>query len=134
MDKQNLRILTGVLVFVVLVIVLFFWPRGPVEVDSGYRMVMGTFARVVAIGPSQKNAQKSIEAAFDELNKVDELMSDYKSDSEISEVNRDAFERAVKVDESTFEVLQKSVEFSRLSEGAFDITIAPLAELWRSAA
>jgi thiamine biosynthesis lipoprotein len=62
------------------------------------------------------------------------LLSDYKSDSEISLLNRDAFGRAVKVSKSTFEVLQKSNEFSRLSNGAFDITIGPLVDLWRSAA
>jgi thiamine biosynthesis lipoprotein len=97
-------------------------------------MVMGTFAHLKVIAKDRETATNCVETAFAELKKVDNLMSDYKSDSEISEVNRDAFKRAVKVSKSTFEVLQKSAEFSRLSEGAFDITIAPLAELWRSAA
>jgi thiamine biosynthesis lipoprotein len=95
---------------------------------------MGTFAHLKAIAKDPRTANKCVETAFAELKKVDNLMSDYKSESEISEVNRDAFKRAVKVDESTFHVLQKSSEFSRLSEGAFDITITPLAELWRTAA
>ena len=60
-------------------------------------------------------------------------MSDYKSDSQISQVNRSAFKRAVKVSKSTFEVLQRSVDFSRLTEGAFDITVGPLVDLWCSA-
>jgi len=105
-----------------------------VEHDSGYRLVMGTFAHIKVIAKDEDTAKKCVEDAFAELKKVDELMSDYKSESQISRVNRDAFEKAVKVDESTIHVLQKSVEFSRLSGGAFDITIAPLAEFWRSAA
>ncbi len=133
MDKQNLRILTGVLVFVALVLASAFWPRGPVEVDSGYRTIMGTFARVVVVAANRKNAQKCIESAFDELKKVDELMSDYKSDSEISRVNRDGFKQPVRVSKPTFEVIQKSVKFSSLSSGAFDITVGPLMDLWRSA-
>ena len=104
------------------------------EEDSGYRLVMGTFAHIKAIAKDPRTAKKCVEAAFTELEKVDKLMSDYKSDSEISQVNRDAFKQAVKVSASTFEVLQRSAEFSRLSGGAFDITIAPLAELWRTAA
>jgi len=60
-------------------------------------------------------------------------MSDYKDDSEISQVNRDGFKRAVKVSEPTYEVLQKAVEFSKLTGGAFDITVGPLVDLWRSA-
>jgi thiamine biosynthesis lipoprotein len=118
----------------VLMVPLFLRGRSRVQHDSGYRLVMGTFAHLKAIAKDKDTAKKCVETAFAELKKVDKLMSDYKSDSEISEVNRDAFKRAVKVSAPTFKVLQKSIEFSRFSEGAFDITIAPLTELWRSAA
>ena len=104
-----------------------------VEVDSGHHLVMGTFARVVAVAADAKVADKAIEAALAEIERVDKLMSDYKSDSEISQVNKDGFNRAVPVSEPTFEVLQRSIEFSKLTGGAFDITIGPLVDLWRSA-
>jgi len=104
-----------------------------VEVDSGHRLVMGTFARVVAVAADAKVADKAIEAALAEIERVDKLMSDYKSDSEIGQVNKDGFNRAVPVSEPTFEVLQRSIEFSKLTGGAFDITIGPLVDLWRSA-
>jgi len=118
----------------VLMFPLFLRRGAQAQHDSGYRLVMGTFAHLKSIAKDEDTAKKCVEDAFAELKKVDELMSDYKSESQISRVNRDAFEKAVKVDESTIHVLQKSVEFSRLSGGAFDITIAPLAEFWRSAA
>lgn len=105
-----------------------------VEEDSGYRLVMGTFAHLKVIAKDDRTAMKCLDTAFAELQKVDDLMSDYKGDSEISRLNSDAAKRPVKVSAPTFKVLQKSVEFSRLSEGAFDITIGPLAKLWRSAA
>jgi thiamine biosynthesis lipoprotein len=94
---------------------------------------MGTLARVVAVAANSRTASRSIEAAFAEIYKVDELMSDYKKDSEISRVNRDAFKQPVKVSQSTYEVLEKGVEFSRLSEGAFDVTVGPIVQLWRAA-
>ncbi|MFB0525823.1 MAG: FAD:protein FMN transferase [Phycisphaerae bacterium] len=129
--KRILFIIAGAF----LIIVLYFLGRtkGLVEVDSGHRLVMGTFARVVAIAADQSTANRCIETALAEIQEVDELMSDYKSDSEISEVNRDAFRRAVKISESTYEVLQRSVEFSKLTDGAFDITIGPLVDLLRGA-
>ncbi len=127
-------VLAAVSLIAALMVPLLLRLRGQAQHDSGYRLVMGTFANLKAIAKDQETAKNCVESAFEELQKVDNLMSDYKMDSEISGVNRDAFKRAVKVDESTFLVLQKSVEFSRLSEGAFDITIAPLAELWKSAA
>ena len=109
------------------------WPSGRADVDSGRRMVMGTFARVIGVAADSGTAKRSIEAAFAEITKVDELMSDYKDDSEISQVNREGFKRAVEVSEPTYEVLQKAVEFSKLTGGAFDITVGPLVDLWRSA-
>ena len=109
------------------------WLAGRADVDSGRRMVMGTFARVIGVAADSGTAKRSIEAAFAEITKVDELMSDYKDDSEISQVNREGFKRAVEVSEPTYEVLQKAVEFSKLTGGAFDITVGPLVDLWRSA-
>lgn len=126
-----------IVVFVAcLVVVAIFFSAGPgkqVELDSGHRMVMGTFARVVVIAKDSDAAKKCIESAFTQINKVDDLMSDYKSDSEISNVNRDGFEKAVQLSLSTCEVLQRSIEFSELTDGAFDITVGPLVELFRKA-
>jgi len=132
--SANRRQTTVAVVAVVLVGVLYFCIRPvPVEADSGFRPVMGTFARVVCVAPDANAAKTCIKAAIAEIHKVDGLMSDYKDDSEISVVNRDAFGRAISVSRPTFEVLQKAVEFSRLSGGAFDITIGPLVDLWRAA-
>ena len=135
MDKQNRRIMIGVIGCAALIVALYFfisteektiWPKGRIEADSGNRLVMGTFARVVAVVENSGIANRCIGAAFAEIQTVDELMSDYKSDSEISEVNRDGFRREVEVSESTYEVLQRSIEFSKLTGGAFDITVGPL--------
>jgi thiamine biosynthesis lipoprotein len=94
---------------------------------------MGTIAHIIAIAPNRHTANKSIEAAFEQLRNIETLMSYHRDDSEISIVNRDAFKQPVKVSQLTFEVIQKSVEFSKLSEGAFDITVGPLVDLWKSA-
>ena len=135
MSKQNRRLAIVIIVGLSLIMTLYiFGTKRRVEADSGYRLIMGTFAHLKAIAKDPQTAKKCVDTAFAEIKKVDDLMSDYKSDSEISRLNRDAFGQAVKVSESTFEVLQKSAEFSRLSGGAFDITIKPLVELWRSAA
>ncbi|HUW19255.1 MAG TPA: FAD:protein FMN transferase [Sedimentisphaerales bacterium] len=134
MDKQNTRIAIGIIVAAFLILALLLRPKGHIESDSGYRQVMGTFARIVAVAPDSGTAKNCIEAAFAELRQVDEMMSDYKSDSEISRVNRDAYKGPVKVSGPTFEVAQKAIYFSELSDGAFDITVGPLVDLWRLAA
>ena len=126
-----------VVVFVAcLIVVAIYFSAGPgkqVELDSGHRMVMGTFARVVVIAKDSDTAGRCIESGFTQINKVDDLMSDYKSDSEISSVNRAGFKKPVQLSQSTYEVLQRSIEFSELTDGAFDITVGPLVELFRKA-
>jgi len=134
MDKKSRSIV--IFIFAVLLIVALWISiatNRPVELESSYRLVMGTFAHVVVVAKDTETARRCIETAFAEIDKVDELMSDYKSDSEIGIVNKNAAEHAVQVGEATFEVLQRSVEFSRLTEGAFDITVGPLVDLFRAA-
>ena len=96
-------------------------------------MVMGTLAHLTAVATDPDTATACVEAALAEIEKVDLLMSDYKSDSEISRLNREGFKHSVKVSESTYEVLQRSVQLSKMTSGAFDITVGPLVDLWRSA-
>jgi thiamine biosynthesis lipoprotein len=124
----------AVVVIVLLVIATIYLTVGRnryVELNSGYQLVMGTFAHVVVVAKDQATAEKSIRDAIAQINKVDELMSDYKSDSEISRINRDAAKESVQVSESTYKVIKKSVEFSELTDGAFDITVGPLVDLFR---
>ncbi len=104
-----------------------------VEVDGGSRVVMGTFARIVAVAKSKAKANRAIKAGFNELTRIDAMMSDYKADSELSKVNREAFAKAVKVSPELFEILQISVNYSKLTKGAFDVTVGPLVDLWKRA-
>jgi len=107
--------------------------RTPIEVDSGHRILMGTFARVVVIAKDERSARACINAAFEVQERVESLMSYHREDSELNRVNRLAVEKAVPVNPMTFEVLRQAVRFSRLSEGAFDVTVGPLVDLWRQA-
>ena len=105
--------------------------RQPVEFESGTRLVMGTYARLVVVAQNAGIAEKAAEDGFAAIENVDNLMSDYKEDSEIGIVNKEAFQRPVQVSEPTFEVIQRSVKFSKLTDGAFDVTVGPLVALFR---
>lgn len=130
-DSQNLIII--ICVFLVVATYFFIRHKQPVEADSGYRVVMGTIAHIIAIAPDQHTANKSIEAAFEQLRNIETLMSYHRDDSELANVNRNAYKSPVKISSQTFDIIQKSIEFSKLSEGAFDVTVGPLVDLWKSA-
>ncbi|MBP7051380.1 MAG: FAD:protein FMN transferase [Phycisphaerae bacterium] len=133
-DVRRFLLLVIVLPLLVLVIVqVTLRGRRPVEVDSGNRMLMGTFSRVVAIARSERTAQACIEAAFDVQDRIESLMSYHRDDSELNQVNRYAAEKPVPVNPMTFEVLQQAARFGALSDGTFDVTVGPLVDLWREA-
>jgi thiamine biosynthesis lipoprotein len=93
---------------------------GPiVEVDGGLREVTGGRARIVAVAKNDKKAQIAIKAGFDELTRINRLLSE-----DSSKVNREAFAGPVKVSPELFEVLQIGVDYSKSTKGAFDITVA----------
>lgn len=92
--------------------------------------LLGTFVTITAYGKDKELTQAAVGAAFDEFRHVDALMSIHRADSEISRVNRSAAAGPVKVSEELFLVLAKAQEISRQTDGAFDISVGPLTQLW----
>ena len=96
-------------------------------------MTMGTIARIVVTAENPNQANKAINAAVDKIFHIEELMSDYDPESQLSKVNQQAFDQPVPVDTELFEVFAAGKLYSCLSDGAFDITIGPVVQLWRKA-
>ncbi len=94
---------------------------------------MGTLFRIKLYAADQQQAQRAFRAAFDRVASLDDTLSDYKPDSELNRLCRNAVHHPVKVSEDLFRVVSASEELSRNSGGAFDITIGPLTHLWREA-
>ncbi len=94
---------------------------------------MGTVFEIAAYDQSSEHASNAIERAFQEIVRLDDLMSDYKADSALSNLNRSAHFHAEKVPSDLYRVIDQAVQFSRLSDGKFDISIAPLVNLWKAA-
>jgi thiamine biosynthesis lipoprotein ApbE len=94
------------------------------------RIIMGTYVEVTIYGEDATTNEKALEAAFKAIEAVDKSMSDYKSDSEVSEINRAAEKNPVKVSDPLIEVLEASKKYYKWSRGAFDITVAPLMVSW----
>jgi thiamine biosynthesis lipoprotein len=133
-DNPKPLFLRTLLILAVGVMLLWAWHRTrQVTIDSGYRQVMGTFAHILVVADSPQQGHSAIEAAFAEIRDIESRMSDYDPNSLLSQVNRQAFAAPVTVDEDLFEVLSAAVYYSRLSEGAFDITVGPVVQLWRQA-
>jgi thiamine biosynthesis lipoprotein len=98
---------------------------------SAQRLLMGTTFRVQVVTADAHAGEAAIEAALDEVARVEERLSEWKATSEISAVNRAAGEpAAVAVGPELLEVVRRALEISQLTAGAFDITYASCGHLW----
>lgn len=91
---------------------------------------MGATFSVVLYGQERAEMDAAIDAAFAEVARLDALLSNYRAESEWSEVNRRAAVEAVRISPELFQLLSKCMAIGRESEGAFDIAVGPLMKLW----
>jgi thiamine biosynthesis lipoprotein len=92
--------------------------------------IMGTAIRVELWSDDRAAAEAAIDAVIGEMHRIDASMSPYKESSELSRINRDAARKPIEVSAELFGLLARSIEFSELSAGAFDITYASAGHLY----
>jgi thiamine biosynthesis lipoprotein len=102
---------------------------GQLRLESSVE-AMGSAYSLVLYGEDRTRLEAAAEDAFDEVRRLDRMLSNYRPESEWSVVNRYAAERPVKVSAELFRLLSACVEYSRLSGGAFDISVGPLMKVW----
>jgi FAD:protein FMN transferase len=85
---------------------------------------------IVAYGADAGALPGIVEASFDEVDRIDRLMSHYKPESSLSRLNRDAGQGAVAVEPELFNFIAEALRYARESNGAFDITVGPLMKAW----
>lgn len=88
---------------------------------------MGT---VVTVTLYDNKSEKIIDKAFEEVKKIEQLVSINMEGTELDEVNNNAGIKPVKVSDDTYNIIKKGLEYSSLTNGSFDITIGPLVKLW----
>ncbi len=96
----------------------------------GSHASMGATYRIQLYGSGREDLPLVAERAFEEVDRIDRLMSVYKRNSAVSFVNRRAGREPVPVEPELFEFLQRCLAFSRQSRGAFDVTVQPLMRAW----
>ena len=114
----------------VLLILLFYQQASYAEWFKDDRAIMGTAIHVELWHTDKAAAEKNIALVFKEMRRIDALMSPYKKVSELSLINSNASEHPVKIGSELFDLIQKSIIISKLSNGAFDITFSSVGHLY----
>jgi FAD:protein FMN transferase len=85
------------------------------------QVLLGTYVEVISSDP------RAAGIVFSELRRIEGMLSKYRPESEVSQLNKNG---QVKASPEMFYILEKSVGFWELSGGAFDVTVGPLMDIW----
>jgi FAD:protein FMN transferase len=94
------------------------------------RMSMACLYSIEAYGPDAGGLPRIVDEAFDEVDRIDRLMSHYKADSALSRLNREAARHPVTVEPELFDFIAEALRYNRESGSAFDVTVGPLMKAW----
>ncbi len=94
---------------------------------------MGTLFRIKLYAPDEASANAAFTRAFARIKALDECMSDYKPNSELSQLSKSAGGPTRKLSDDLFEILLLSNRISEATAGAFDVTVGPIVKQWRHA-
>lgn len=92
--------------------------------------LMGTKFDITVVAENETMGSSYIDMAVNEIGRIEKLISSWDTESETSEVNRNAGIQAVKVSRELFDLINRSLEISTITDGAFDISYASMDKIW----
>lgn len=93
--------------------------------------LMGSRFDITAVANDQAEADGYIDLAVAEISRIERLISSWDEKSQTSEINRNAGVKPVKVDRELFDLIERAIGISKLTDGAFDITYASMDRIWK---
>lgn len=121
---------TGIILFGFLGLVVASCGRN-FEIYQTTKPLMGTIVSMAVVSQDARLAYAALDAAFDEMARLEAMMSAFRKDSELHRLNEEASRHPVTVSHELFQVIELSLHISQVTRGAFDITVGPLMDLWR---
>lgn len=92
--------------------------------------LMGSRFDITVVANTEDVGNKFIDSAVFEISRIEKLISSWDANSQTSEINRNAGIKAVVVDEELFELINRCIKISKLTNGAFDISYASMDKVW----
>lgn len=93
--------------------------------------MLGSPFEITVIAKDTIEGNYFADLAVAEVKRIENQISDWIPTTQISEINRNAGKKAIKVDDEVFELLQRAIKISKLTNGAFDISYASMDKIWK---
>ena len=94
------------------------------------QMHMGTLVFLTAVAPDEQVAHDAVREGFAEIHRLEEILSTWIPDSELSRVNAAAGQHPIQVSAETIEVLEQALAVAQMTDGGFNVVIGPAVEAW----
>ena len=124
---KKLKTVFVVLILVTLIAGLYLKSLSDSRKDERTEFLFDTYCTITAYS---KNAEEATRAAFDEIARIHKLTDFFDENSDVSRINNSKANESVAVDPIVLEILETALEMCKDSEGAFDVTLAPVSMLW----
>ncbi len=93
--------------------------------------LMGSVFQITIVDQDSISAVQNISEVLSEIDRIENLISEWRPKTQISQVNQNAGIKPIKVDREVFEITKKAIWFSEISKGAFDISIVAMDKIWQ---
>ncbi|MEN2399035.1 FAD:protein FMN transferase [Flavobacterium sp. MC2016-06] len=94
-------------------------------------LLMGSRFDITIVAKDSLTAEQNINEVIAEISRIENLISDWKPDSQVSEVNQNSGIHPVKVDREVFELTQRAIKLSEITNGSFDVSFAAMDRIWK---
>ncbi|WP_028282219.1 FAD:protein FMN transferase [Olleya marilimosa] len=116
----------------ILIVVLLFYVLGFSQDTYNKKLkLMGSSFDITVVADSQKQADTFINIAISEISRIEKLISSWDPNSQTSLINKNSGIKAVKVDLELFNLIDRALKISKLTNGAFDISYASMDQIWK---
>jgi len=117
--------------FLTIILILYSFASNAQVLRKRTTLLMGGRFDITIVAKDSVEAEMNIDTVIGEITRIENLISDWKPASQISQVNENAGIRPVRVDHEVFELTKRALELSRLTSGAFDISFAAMDRIWK---
>ncbi|TDT40441.1 thiamine biosynthesis lipoprotein [Maribacter spongiicola] len=117
-----------------LTLIILFFAVGILYAQEPYKRtvkLMGSRFDITVVAKDPVEGDVFIDMAISEITRIEKLISSWDENSQTSEINRNAGIKPVKVDAELFNLIQRAIGISQLTDGAFDISYASMDKIWK---
>lgn len=93
--------------------------------------LMGSRFDITIVARDTLSADAYIDTVIAEVSRIENLISDWRLQTQVSEINRNAGIKPVKVDQEVFQLTERAIHLSEITNGAFDISFAAMDRIWK---